>query len=658
MNGKYLWIIDSGASHHMRGMIEELFNLKDIVQCPVELPNGYIAMAKKKGDRTVIGAGERRDGGLFHFREVPTTQVFKTKTTTSIPFDLWHKRLVRDDTLSSPQSLNVEEQIQEENLGRGHRKKETSVRLRDYVTNIVNKKSPTRSTPPAQSRSSVVGVDYSETFTPVAKMMIVRVFLAIADAKQRELHQMDVHNAFLHGDIKEEVFMKLPPGLYKGQPGEACKLRNLKYFLGIEIAHAKEGIFLCQRKYALDVIFEVGLLGAKPIKIPMEQNHHLGLAQGRLFEDPEQYRSQAALHISRNPVFYKRTKHIEVDCHYIRDKLVSENLDARHVHRKEQVADFFTKTLGKVKCSHWQYKFPLPVKVVATARRLEMPLPEVCTAIEEKKKKLPKILILVFNRLDYFKGMSYDKIRLIFEAKFNSNIEFLLKTKEQIEEEGNRAINLEIMPDEDDDVYTKATPLARKVPVMDYQILHFNNKPHYKIIRVNETHQLYVSFLTLLKNFDREDLESLWSLVKERFFTSKPNNFSDDYLLSTLRAMFERPDGQDQMILLVERRYPLSSEELSAAKKKLMLLDTAAEKFNATKLSKDKFEQWQFRIQKYLQHENYALWEVIKFSDSYKVPTNTDPDDTITKRDVEKSERTVTFTTEDMQKKKNDVKAR
>nr|GEZ89129.1 hypothetical protein [Tanacetum cinerariifolium] len=43
----------------------------------------------------------------------------------------------------------------------------------------------------------------------------------------------------------------------------------------------------------------------------------------------------------------------------------------------------------QVKCSHWQYKFPLPVKVVATARRLEMPLPKVCTTIEEKKKKLP-----------------------------------------------------------------------------------------------------------------------------------------------------------------------------------------------------------------------------------------------------------------------------
>nr|GFA34455.1 hypothetical protein [Tanacetum cinerariifolium] len=141
-------------------------------------------------------------------------------------------------------------------------------------------------------------------------------------------------------------------------------------------------------------------------------------------------------------------------------------------------------------------------------------------------------------RLDYFKGMSYDDIRLIFKAKFNANMEFLLKYKEHIEEEANRAIesinetpaqkaakrrrlneeakdveelkkHLEIVPDEDDDVYTEATPLARKVPVVDYQIVHFNNKPHYKIIHADETHQLYVSFITLLKNFDREDLESL-----------------------------------------------------------------------------------------------------------------------------------------------------
>nr|GFA43998.1 hypothetical protein [Tanacetum cinerariifolium] len=103
--------------------------------------------------------------------------------------------------------------------------------------------------------------------------------------------------------------------------------------------------------------------------------------------------------------------------------------------------------------------------------------------------------------------------------------------------------HLEIMSDEDDDVYTEATPLARKVHVVDYEIIELNNKPYYKIIRADGTHQLYISFLTLLKNFDREDLEDLWSLVKERFFTGKPKNFSDDFLLTTLRAMFETPDA-------------------------------------------------------------------------------------------------------------------
>nr|GEX94125.1 putative ribonuclease H-like domain-containing protein [Tanacetum cinerariifolium] len=50
--------------------------------------------------------------------------------------------------------------------------------------------------------------------------------------------------------------------------------------------------------------------------------------------------------------------------------------------------------------------------------------------------------------------------------------------------------HLEIVPDEDYDVYTEATTLVRKVPVVDYEIIYLNNKPHYKIIRANRTHQL------------------------------------------------------------------------------------------------------------------------------------------------------------------------
>nr|GFB94873.1 hypothetical protein [Tanacetum cinerariifolium] len=71
-----------------------------------------------------------------------------------------------------------------------------------------------------------------------------------------------------------------------------------------------------------------------------------------------------------------------------------------------------------------------------------------------------------------------------------------------------------------------------------------------------------------------------------------------------------------------------------------------------------KFEQWQFRMQQYLQHEQYALWEVIEFGDSYTAPENSPSTMTTSTTSGDKSGRTVTLTTKDVQKKKNDVKAR
>nr|GEX89834.1 integrase, catalytic region, zinc finger, CCHC-type, peptidase aspartic, catalytic [Tanacetum cinerariifolium] len=75
-------------------------------------------------------------------------------------------------------------------------------------------------------------------------------------------------------------------------------------------------------------------------------------------------------------------------------------------------------------------------------------------------------------------------------------------------------------------------------------------------------------------------------------------------------------------------------------------------------LDTGKFKQWQFRMQQYLQHEHYALWEVIKFEDSYTAPEDIPSTTTTSTTSGEKSGRTVTLTTKDMQKKKNDVKAR
>nr|GFA13964.1 hypothetical protein [Tanacetum cinerariifolium] len=107
-------------------------------------------------------------------------------------------------------------------------------------------------------------------------------------------------------------------------------------------------------------------------------------------------------------------------------------------------------------------------------------------AFDHVKKKAKEDPAVKRYQMDYFKEMSYDDIRYIFEAKFNTNVAFLPKSKEQIKEEESRALKrLNETPAEKAAKGKKATPLARKVPVVDYKIIELNNKPYYKIIRAD-----------------------------------------------------------------------------------------------------------------------------------------------------------------------------
>ncbi|GAA0166047.1 hypothetical protein LIER_21294 [Lithospermum erythrorhizon] len=93
----------------------------------------------------------------------------------------------------------------------------------------------------------------------------------------------------------------------------------LKYFLGVEVAYSQEGIFLSQPKHVLDIIFETVLLGAKPFEV----------------------------HFAQNPIFHKRTKHIEIDCHFLRDAVLDGTIRLTYVFTTDQLEDIFTKALGK-----------------------------------------------------------------------------------------------------------------------------------------------------------------------------------------------------------------------------------------------------------------------------------------------------------------------
>ncbi|RVW83021.1 Retrovirus-related Pol polyprotein from transposon RE1 [Vitis vinifera] len=300
--------------------------------------------------------------------------------------------------------------------------------------------------------------------------------------------QLDIKNVFLHEDLVEEVYMEQPPGFVaQGESGlefgmfrnttdhsvfyhhnssgqcihlvvyvddivitgsdqngiqklkqhlfthfQTKDLGKLKYFLGIEIAQSSSDVVIFQRKYALDILEETGMLDCKPVDTPMDPNVKLILGQGKPLGDPGRYRrlvgklnyftitrpdisfphtrlrcvvreqrgnliswkskkqdvvvrssaeaeyramalatceliwlkhllpelrfgkdeqmkliydNQAALHIASNPVFHERTKHIEVDCHFIREKITSGCVATSFVNSNDQLADIFTKSL-------------------------------------------------------------------------------------------------------------------------------------------------------------------------------------------------------------------------------------------------------------------------------------------------------------------------
>lgn len=292
--------------------------------------------------------------------------------------------------------------------------------------------------------------------------------------------------------------------MFKDYLATCFKMKDLgavKYFLGIEVARSKAGFYLCQRKYATDIVNEVGLLGCKPSGFPIDQNHQLAKADGELLADLGTYRrlvgrliylaatrpdltyaihvlaqfmnapreehwlaalkvvrylkgtlgqgillradspqhikgwcdsdwggcslsrrsltgyfvqfgespiswrsqkqdsvsrssaeaeyramaevtaelrglktllldfgirhdepmtimcdSKPAIYISNNPVFHERTKHVETDCHFVRDDIVRGIVKPFHVSTKEQLADILTKALGRKEFEAFLFK--------------------------------------------------------------------------------------------------------------------------------------------------------------------------------------------------------------------------------------------------------------------------------------------------------------
>ena len=76
----------------------------------------------------------------------------------------------------------------------------------------------------------VEGIDYSETYAPVAKMNSIHLVLSLVASQHWSVYQMDVKSAFLHGDLHEEIYMEQPPGFVQDS-SLVCRLRRSLYGL-------------------------------------------------------------------------------------------------------------------------------------------------------------------------------------------------------------------------------------------------------------------------------------------------------------------------------------------------------------------------------------------------------------------------------------------
>nr|GEY10520.1 hypothetical protein [Tanacetum cinerariifolium] len=264
----------------------------------------------------------------------------------------------------------------------------------------------------------------------------------------------------------------------------------------------------------------------------------------------------------------KKKDRVEMDADYA--KKLQEELDKEHEEAYKNID-------WNVALDHVQSKEPQYIKRYHGIKKKPQ------TKFEARKNMISYLKNTEGYKMEFLKGKMYDEILPIFQARFDANMKFLLKLREEMEKEDEEIIKsinetpaqkatkrrklseeaqeaedlrrrLEIVQDEDDDVFVEAILLAQKVLVVDYQIVVIDNRP--------------------------------------KFSTSKPTNFLDEYLLLTHKTMFGELDEQDpiwrnqksvhglalvkrwklltscgvhvitlstfQLFLLVEIRYPLS----------------------------------------------------------------------------------------------------
>ncbi|GJV51971.1 ribonuclease H-like domain-containing protein [Tanacetum coccineum] len=183
----------------------------------------------------------------------------------------------------------------------------------------------------ANGSTQLEGVNINETLSLVVKPGTIQIVLSLVVSRHWPIHQLDVKNAFLHGDLSETVYMHQPPGFWDSthpnhgmdiaylllyvddivltassetllqqiigtlhQEFSMTDLGSLNYFLGIFVTRDSTGMFLSQRQNVVEILEQAGMVGCNSSRTPVDTESKLGV-DGDPVSDPTFYRSLGTL---------------------------------------------------------------------------------------------------------------------------------------------------------------------------------------------------------------------------------------------------------------------------------------------------------------------------------------------------------------------------
>nr|GEV23001.1 copia protein [Tanacetum cinerariifolium] len=226
------------------------------------------------------------------------------------------------------------------------------------------------------------GIDFEESFAPVARLEAVWMFIAYAAHKNITIFQMDVKTAFLNSPLKEEVYVSQPEGFIDPEFPNHVYRKNSLYGLN-QAPHA------CQSQYAIELLKKHTLDDCVSMSTPMaterldadlqgtptDQTTYRQMIGGLMYltaiiwmctqlldygykynQIPMYYDSKSAIAISCNLVQHSKTKHIEIRYHFIKEHVEKGTVELYFVGTEYQLADLFTKALPKERFEYFVHR--------------------------------------------------------------------------------------------------------------------------------------------------------------------------------------------------------------------------------------------------------------------------------------------------------------